>query len=134
MTEVKKLVYGFETSPTAMESSIWERHGDKPRFMIEWTIVKMAITLLLEAGYVLKFDHDGVDDIRTIETVDLATMEELFACDEETLYVYRDPKGNICDKFVKFIYGNDGPDVISDYSSSLDKVLKPVNDLADSLM
>lgn len=113
------------------KSKIWQGRGDKTRFELEWKIVEMVVTDLLAAGYRLAFDHDGEDKIYTIAKCDLAIMEELFACDEETLYVYSRKDGKLNRSFVKFIYGNSGYDVVSDYGISLEEVLTPANKYAD---
>lgn len=109
------------------KSSIWPKHGDKMRFELEWRIVAMTVETLLEQGFTLSIDHDGDNDGPIpITACDMAAMEELFACDEETLYV----DGHGARKFVRFIYGNSGWDVISDYGVSLEDALKTVNAFA----
>lgn len=35
--------------------------------------------------------------------------------------------------WVRFVYGNDGHDVISDYTTNLESVLEPINAYAESL-
>ena len=53
--------------------------------------------------------------------------------DDDYLTVYR-PDALSCGWVgVRFIYGNDGYDVICDYTMSLESVLTPVNQLADEL-
>lgn len=112
------------------KSAIWQRHCDKNRFRLEWEIVEIAITDLLAAGCRLYYDHDQEQEEETeITACTMAVMEELFACDEETIYVFL-PRMN-ARRWVKFIYGNDGWDVISDYSSSLEPELKRAMEYAE---
>lgn len=109
------------------QSSIWPKHGDKMRFEMEWRIVEMAVETLLEQGFKLSIDHDGeYDEPIQITTCNMAAMEELFACDEEMLYV----DGHGPRFFVRFVYGNSGWDVISDYDTRLEGILKTVNAFA----
>ncbi len=54
------------------------------------------------------------------------------ATDEEYLYVYKDTKRQ---GWVFFVYGNDGPDVINDYTTSLDQlgVMQAADEVAEKL-
>ena len=98
----------------------------KARQRVEQTIALTAAQVLLDAGFSLGV-HDGeeltIHHSKSIEKIKAA----LFTTDEDCLYVYRkgNPKDTRPDGWVHLIYGNDGWDVISNYSSVdlLDKYL-----------
>lgn len=89
----------------------------------ERKIVGRVITTLLDAGYKLTIDHGGESEVIPVTDASNATLDEMFACDEERLYASKDGKL----AWVFFVYGNDGWDVISDYSTSLEEELAPIN-------
>lgn len=102
------------------------------RRKVERLIVKQVIVDLLAAGYTLTIDHDG--EIETIHITDTSDtiIDEVMACDEETIYA-RAATGRPKGSFVKFVYGNDGWDVVSDYGVSLEEHLKESEALASKL-
>lgn len=94
-------------------------------------IVRQAITDLLAAGYSLNLMNGGDDYELPAFTTDFETIyKEMKATDEDRLFARKanTPKG-----WVYFIYGNDGYDVINDYTMSLEDALKGVNALSDKL-
>lgn len=100
------------------------------RIAVEWDIVIRTVDVLLAAGFALDTDADPGP-----ATTDRATiMFRLIEVDDERLYCRRPEK----DRegwygWVRFVYGNCGYDVISDYTTNLEAVLKPVNEYADTL-
>lgn len=94
----------------------------RQRQRIEQTIALVAAQALLEDGFLLGV-HDGEELVmhhsKSLEQVHSA----LFSTDEDYLYVYvkdddkRDPRPQY---WIRFVYGNSGWDVISDYSVKLD--------------
>ena len=104
------------------------------RIEIEADIVTRTVDALLAAGYALQVDDGGrPEERRPAEpTTDRAViLAELMETDGDWLLVGELPAPR---RFVRFVYGNDGWDVISDYSTSLEDVLKPINEYADSLI
>jgi hypothetical protein len=101
----------------------------KARQRVEQTIALTAAQVLLDAGFSLGVD-DG-EEITLTHSRDIeAVKRALFTTDEDYLYVYEagrnlNEKDTRPDGWVRLIYGNDGWDVISDYSSVdlLDKYL-----------
>jgi hypothetical protein len=97
------------------------------------------------AGYRLAVDNG--EDAPVITSYDAAlgmqpstdaVLAVMFATDDEYLLAYKienalDPNDLRDDAWIRFVYGNDGYNVISDYSVNLEAVLKPVNDYADTL-
>lgn len=107
----------------------------RPRVIIERAIVRRAMTDLLAAGYQLRM-HDG-EDWSHEPTLDLGiAMAAMMATDEETLYAYKHFPDQAAWKPVAsifLVYGNDGWDVIADYSVKLEELLKGANELAEAI-
>lgn len=100
------------------------------RIALEADIVTRTVDALLAKGYRLGLvDGDGA---RMDPTTDRAKLlVELMEVDDEWLTAF----GNDSEAggWVRFVYGNDGYDVISDYTVNLEDALKPVNDYADQM-
>lgn len=96
---------------------------------IERKIAAAAVDGLLEKSFLISvFDGEGV--VLKKSTSKEAVMEAMFSTDEDYLYAYtRDGKRV---GFVRFVYGNDGWDVICDHSSSLEEALCEADKLADA--
>ena len=100
----------------------------KARQRIEQTIALVTAQVLLDAGFLLGV-NDGEEVTLKWSRSIYKVQEALFTTDEDYLYVYidrdqddplnveRDPRP---DYWIRFVYGNDGLDVISDYSSAKD--------------
>lgn len=108
---------------------------------IEQQIITLLITKLLEHGYYVAVD-DGGDELAQEPTRTASqVLRALFATGQDTLYVYPDacqehgvyvPGTSEIVGFVELVYGNDGWDVISDYSVSLQDVMAQVEPLIES--
>lgn len=103
------------------------------RIRLELRIMRKTVEALIAAGYFITIDNGESEDIRNSKDVN-AIMKEVFATDEDFVYVSKKPTPEDAryDAFVRFIYGNDGWDVINDYSTSLEKIMKPVMDYAET--
>ena len=55
-------------------------------------------------------------------------LDAMFAADEDYLLVHKDGRQI---GWVYFVYGNDGWDVVSDYTVNLEDLMKGANELAD---
>ena len=104
------------------------------RIEVEQDIVTRAVDALLNAGYRLA-TNDGESVRPDTPTDDRAViLHELMDVDDEWLGVYRNgPFNGPPDGWVRFVYGNDGWDVINDYTVNLEAALQPVNDYVDSI-
>jgi hypothetical protein len=124
------------------------------RIGVEVDIVTRTVDALLAAGWALA-TNDGEGPRPAVPTTDRAAiLAELMDVDDEYLRAYQlsgdgctcvEPPAPVngfthdadCPRrrqaWVRFVYGNDGYDVISDYSVNLDPTLEPVNAYADSL-
>lgn len=112
------------------------------RIRVEQRIVTKTIDALLKAGYALYVDGQGDDNRPEQPSTSYTDVRaEVQETDDDYLMVFkpdaanREPQhvGYTCIGYVRFVYGNDGYDVISDYSCNLEDRLKPINAFADTL-
>lgn len=113
------------------------------RRKIEMGILERTVDALLAAGYRLGvslergFDHDNGMLLGSRDRAKI--IEEAFAGDD--CHIFAQPAEGplvedhqvVSDGWVYLVYGNDGWDAISDYTTNLEPVLKPVLDYAESL-
>lgn len=97
------------------------------RQAVEWFIVRRVVTVLIDAGYLLTV-HDGEEATLKYNKDVNQIVGALMTTDEDRLYVFQKVRGT-CIGWVQFVYGNDGWDVVSDYTTNLEDVLRPVFDL-----
>jgi len=98
------------------------------RQAIERTIARRVIMDALKAGYTLSV-NDG-EEVTVRESVDgKAVLAALMTTDEDYLILHKDGKAG----WVRFVYGNDGWDVINDYTVSIEPVLAGAEILAEKL-
>lgn len=102
----------------------------RKRIAIEARIVKATVRSLLAAGYSLSVDDGGEEYAIKNSTSFKAIMDALLNTDEDRLIAAKDGKRL---GWVFFVYGNDGWDVINDYSIGLEPELTAVNQLSDRL-
>ena len=89
---------------------------------VELTIIKATVKALLADGYSLGV-NDGEELVLHHSTDTKAIYDALYNTDEDYLFVYvkgGDTKDKRPDYWVRFVYGNDGWDVINDYSVHLE--------------
>lgn len=111
------------------------------RIAVEQDIVTRTVDALLAAGYALQTDIQEDPRPERPTTDRAAILAEMMGVDDEFLGVYvvgtltfparhreRRPDG-----WVRFVYGNSGFDVISDYTTNLESVLAPINQYAETL-
>jgi hypothetical protein len=113
----------------------------RARVTVERRIVKKTVDALLAAGYALATDqgdhrfYGDSNPTRDRQTI----LDALCEVDEEHLGVFTADEATGVERVVQpfgwvyFVYGNDGPDVVSDYTTNLETVLAPVNDYAAAL-
>jgi len=102
----------------------------KTRQRIERQIARKFLRIALAAGYAISLDNGG-DDFEFKDSTDFKfIVGEMFATDEERLYLSKD--GKRCG-WVYFVYGNDGYDVICDYTTNLEHLMPEVTELSDRL-
>jgi hypothetical protein len=105
------------------------------RQRVERKIALAAVDALLAAGYSLGV-NDGEEITLALSKDRKAIAGALFTTDEDYLYIYeasrKASKDKRPDMWVRLVYGNDGWDVICDYShaSTLDKYLAEGSEVA----
>jgi hypothetical protein len=103
----------------------------KMRQEVERKIATAVIDAALAAGLKLNVDNGG-DTEELVEPSDKKheILEAMFAADEDRLYFYRSgdkvPFG-----WVYFVYGNDGWDVVNDYTTNLEQYMTEANKISD---
>lgn len=107
----------------------------KMRQKVEREITTAVVDALLKAGYSLEVDNgdEQIDPTANRESI----LKSMYQTDEERLYVYKIINGEFAAgsfAWVYFVYGNDGWDVISDYTVNLESIIgdgTPVQTLVD---
>jgi hypothetical protein len=97
---------------------------------IERRIVRRLVQDALDAGYRLSVNNGGDEDEIAPTDNKQEILEALFATDSEHLQ-YHDASGRQVGA-VYLVYGNDGYDVICDYSVNLESLLEGANEVADA--
>ena len=107
----------------------------RKRQEIEVAIVTKVVDDALKAGYILDVD-DGGGGIALRRSRDRkAVLDALMNTDDDSLHLRRfnSDGAQVEHGWVRFVYGNDGWDVISDYSLNIEDVLAGANKLAEEL-
>jgi hypothetical protein len=103
------------------------------RQAVERRIAKAFLTTVIAAGHSVIIDNGGDDDENIHAGTVRHAMKEMFATDEDRVYVIDGSGKNLGG--VYFVYGNDGWDVIADYHTKLEDLglLKDALALAEKL-
>lgn len=99
--------------------------------ILERLIARQCIADLLAAGFLISV-NDGEETTVKASTDATVIYRAMFTTDEDYLQVSH-PTGPVKNGWVRFIYGNDGWDVISDYTVNLTDVLKGCDALSDAM-
>ena len=99
------------------------------RMGIEQQIIRRAVTDILGKGYKISLYDGGEFTVKRSTDLNLI-LNATQTTDRDMLKVY---DGDALIGTIILIYGNDGHDVIADYSLSLEEVLKGASLLADEL-
>lgn len=120
--------------PSAADLKLIERCDPSVRVrrLLEIAMVRKTIEVLLAAGYAITVNDGDGEDVVKRSTDTEAIVDATFAVDECTFYVHDRPKGEPF-AWIFFVHGNSGWDVINDYTTNLETVLKPVDELSDEL-
>lgn len=94
----------------------------KMRQLVEREIATAIVSALISAGYRLSTDYGDGESAVFSNKADI--LKAMFQGDEDRLYVYN----NNLDRnkvlgWAYLVYGNDGWDVLSDYTVSLEKLI-----------
>lgn len=99
------------------------------RIELEKKIARAAIRAIIASGYVITVDdgEGGLDCVS--ENNQKKIMDTMFNLDDCLLRVVNPRVGSLIG-WVKFVFGNDGYDCLSDYTTNLEGILKKANDIA----
>jgi hypothetical protein len=100
---------------------------------MEKCIALETVRALIAAKFAVTV-NDGEEDVLKASRDESAILAAMFSTDEDLLFVRR-PIGQgktVSAGWIRFIYGNDGFDVINDYTTSLESVLAPIVGIEDS--
>ena len=102
---------------------------------IERRIITRIVEDALKSGFTLSVDNGG-DEFEIEKSANRReVLDAMMATDQEHLYFHDNSGRNVGAVFL--VYGNDGTDVICDYSSrhglDMDQQLKGAMDLADKI-
>jgi len=100
------------------------------RQKVEQRIASRLVSALLAADYTLAVCQ-GDEDEQPATGSKRKIMALLGECDDDRIIVYNDSKRI---GWVHLVYGNDGNDVISDYTMNLEPLLLAVNLYAETLV
>jgi hypothetical protein len=100
-------------------SSSEEIMSVKMRQLVEKEIATAVVDALLAAGFSISIDN--TDTITKPMTNRSNILKALFLTDEDRLYAVANPSQP--SGWVYLVYGNDGWDVLSDYSVNLEKLI-----------
>jgi len=105
----------------------------KNRIKCERRIVERVVDDALKAGYSVTV-NDGEEDVLFASLDKVAILKSMFSTDEDRLY-FHTKSGKASFGWVYFIYGNDGPDVINDWTDNeaTNKLLMGANALANQI-
>ena len=140
VAEIEALIGGGVKAP-ARKAKVRYRDWTKPtyttlapsvkrRIAVEQKIARFTVKHLIDAGFTLSvFDGEEVTIKRSTDPV--AICNAMNTTDEDYLYVHRaDEKERF--GWLYFVYGNDGYDVISDYTTNLDPQMEAINKYSES--
>ena len=108
-----------------MTTSVQTRQG------IERQIIERIVKDALAAGFQITVDDGGDEPSLKRSTDQDAIMAAVMLTDEDRLY-YSQP-GQPLQGWVRLVYGNDGWDVVCDYTTNLEPLLAGANAEADRL-
>jgi hypothetical protein len=103
----------------------------KMRQEVERKIATAFVTKAIQSDFALTVDNGDGESKQLLSIKD--TLTEMFQGGDDCVYVYKISEKGIpaCIGWVWFVYGNDGWDVISDYTTNLESLMGPANKIAD---
>jgi len=99
---------------------------------IEDQIIKATINILLRSGFTLSVNDGEETTVNRSSNPDLI-FAAMKTTDEDYIYAHAPGPIHPTNKFwVYFVYGNDGVEVINNYTVSLDPQMDEINKLIDN--
>jgi hypothetical protein len=101
------------------------------RINLERRIARQIVTDALAAGYSLNLNNGSDEsELPSATTNKRKILAAMFQTDQEHLLVYNSSNGQRIGWFF-FVYGNDGWDVVNDYTVNLEPIMRNANLIAD---
>jgi hypothetical protein len=102
---------------------------------VERKIARAFIREAIKQGYAINIDNGAGDTENGYELPEpsrdaAAILKAMFATDDERLYLFKAGAAEPCG-WCWFVYGNDGWDVITDYTTNLEPLMGPANKLSE---
>jgi hypothetical protein len=113
------------------DKQILARHSAsvRGRALIELQVVDAIIKAAVVIGYRLGVEGEGGEEV---DTSDASTLKALlFNLDDAVVLVFNSPGAEEPFGWIRLVFGNDGWDLVSDYSTNLEEFLAPVQAVAD---
>lgn len=101
----------------------------KMRQEIERKIIAQIVDSAFANGYSISV-NDGEETVLKKSTNKTQIMNAIMSTDEDVLYIHDKAGARLGSVYL--IYGNDGHDVIADYTAGLESLLEEANKLADA--
>ena len=101
------------------------------RQRMERAVISALVKAGLEAGYSIGV-HNGEELVLNRSTSYKAVMAAIMSVDEEHIFFFNAETGKRVG-WVFLVYGNDGWDVICDYTTNLEAIMKRPNKVSDRL-
>ncbi len=103
----------------------------KIRIKIEEKIASRVIDDLLANDYLISVDDGMVTTV--VKSADKQMiLHAMSSADDDRLYVYKKDDPFRLHGWIRFFYGNDGWDVVNDYTLSLDHIMVPIEAWAEN--
>lgn len=123
-----RVYYAINSKPRRpVVYKVWRRQH------AEYAVISAFVKSALEAGHTLAV-HNGEEIVLDYSGSYRAIMKEIMSTDDDFLIVY--PIGATSGPrmgWVRLIYGNDGPDVISDYTTNLEHLMGKADEVSNRL-
>lgn len=101
----------------------------KMRQNVERKIARRLISDALKAGYSITVNDGGEDVLKCSKHLG-QILAAMFSTDEDRLFMHREDNPKYYG-WVHFVYGNDGWDVVNDYTINLEPIMYGAEKLAD---
>ena len=128
MLAIDRKYYAINSNPKReVCRAVWKRQHS------EYAVISAFVKTALAAGHTLGVNDDGDTVLRYSKSYK-AVMGAIMFIDDDYIFVY--PMGATTGPrmgWVRLIYGNDGPDVISDYSVNLEPLMGKANEVSNRL-
>lgn len=126
----REIAIGDKTTEPVRGAPVYHADcADKPPHkgrVMEHGIASVLVRDALAAGYMLAVNNGEDETKPSADYAEIAAA--MFATDEDYLVFVKDGKRK---GWVRFIYGNGGWDVVSDYTTNLEHIMGGANALSD---